>query len=233
MDIGIIGSGNIGGTLAKKLCALGHHVSIANSRGPATLTQVAAQMGATAVTLVQAAQAKDLVIISIPQLAVPRLPISVLSSSSAVIVDTGNYYPTRDGAIREIDSGLTDSQWVSNVLGVPVLKAFNNILADSLATRSSVVGIPERICLCVAGDDVDAKKLIQGLMQDMGFDSVDAGSLADSWRQQPGTPAYCKDLNVKSLEAALAQASAEDIASYRKMADDQAAPYLVPLWKQS
>lgn len=128
MEIGIVGSGNIGSTLAKQLKVLGHKVSIANSRGPATLSTVAAETGATAVTVEQAALAKDLIIISIPQIAVPRLPLSILRSSSAVIVDTGNYYPTRDGAIQEIDNGLAESQWVASVLGRPVVKAFNNIV---------------------------------------------------------------------------------------------------------
>ncbi|SEI82656.1 hypothetical protein SAMN04244572_01795 [Azotobacter beijerinckii] len=233
MDIGIIGSGNIGSTLAKQLRVLGHKVSIANSRGPATLSTVAAETGATAVTVEQAALAKDIIIISIPYIAVPRLPLSILRSSSAVIVDTGNYYPTRDGAIKGIDDGLAESQWVASVLGRPVVKAFNNILATSLATRGTAAGEPGRICLSVAGDDVRAKKIVQDLIRDLGFDAIDVGSLADSWRQQPGTPAYCKDFDIKTLEAALAQASAREIESYRKTADDQAAPYLVPAPKQS
>jgi 8-hydroxy-5-deazaflavin:NADPH oxidoreductase len=233
MDIGIIGSGNIGSTLAKQLAALGHRVSIANSRGPATLTKVAAETGATAATVDEAAQAQDVVIISIPQAAIPSLPLGILRASPAVIVDTGNYYPTRDGAIQEIDDGLTDSQWVARLLGKPVVKAFNNILANSVATRGGAAGHSQRICLSVAGDDVEAKKTVQDLIRELGFDAIDAGSLADSWRQQPGTPAYCKDLDTQALEAALAQASAGQIKSYRKMADDQAAPYLVPVRKQS
>jgi len=233
VDIGIIGSGNIGSTLAKQLKVLGHQVSIANSRGPTTLSTIAAETGATAVTVEQAALAKDIVIISIPQVAVPRLPLSILRSSSAVIVDTGNYYPTRDGSIPAIDNGLADSQWVASVLGRPVIKAFNNIVANSLATRGTAAGSPGRICLSVAGDDVRAKMMIQDLIRDLGFDAIDAGSLADSWRQQPGTPAYCKDFDTKKLEMALAQASAGEIESYRKTADDQAAPYLVPASKQS
>jgi len=108
MDIGIIGSGNIGSTLARGLRALGHQVAIANSRGPASLASIAAETGATAVTAEQAAAARDLVIIAIPQNAVPRLPLAVLKTASAVVVDTGNYYPSRDGRITEIDGGLTD-----------------------------------------------------------------------------------------------------------------------------
>src|SRR5687768_5424222 len=116
MEIGIIGSGNIGGTLARQLRALGHPVFIANSRGPASLTALAVETGATAATVEQAAQARDLVIVTVPQKAVPDLPQEVLRTASAVIVDTGNYYPSRDGPMTEIDAGLPDSEWVARVL---------------------------------------------------------------------------------------------------------------------
>jgi 8-hydroxy-5-deazaflavin:NADPH oxidoreductase len=105
MDIGIIGSGNIGSTLARHLTALGHQVAIANSRGPASLSTVAAETGATAATVEQVARAQDVVIIAIPEAAVPQLPRDILAKTSAVIVDTGNYYPARDGRIAEIDGG--------------------------------------------------------------------------------------------------------------------------------
>src|SRR4051794_22409585 len=171
MDIGIIGSGNIGGTLAGHLSALGHHVSIANSRGPASLASIAAETGATAATVEQAARAQDLVIIAIPQNAVPHLPLEVLRTASAVIVDTGNYYPSRDGRITDIDGGLADSQWVARLLDRPVVKAFNNIVAGSLATRGVPEGAPDRICLAVAGDNARAKSMVQDLIRSLGFDA--------------------------------------------------------------
>src|SRR4051812_24803713 len=133
MDIGIIGSGNIGSTLARHLIALGHQVSIANSRGPASLAALAAEIGVTAATVEQAVHAQDVVIIAVPEKAVPQLSRDILAATSAVVVDTGNYYPSRDGCIAEIEGGLTDSQWVARVLGCPVVKAFNNIVATSLA----------------------------------------------------------------------------------------------------
>src|SRR3982750_4915325 len=150
MEIGVIGSGNIGGTLARHLSALGHHVSIANSRGRDSLTALAGEIGATAVTVEQAARARDVVIIAIPEAAVPQLTCGVLAATSAV-VDAGNYYPSRDGRIAEIDDGLTDSEWVSRMLGRSVVKAFNNIVSDSLATRGIPAGNRGRICLSVAG----------------------------------------------------------------------------------
>jgi predicted dinucleotide-binding enzyme len=225
MDVGIIGSGNIGGTLARHLTAIGHHVSIANSRGPASLVGLAEETGASAATVEQAARAQNIVIIAVPETAVPRLPRDVLAASSAVVVDTGNYYPSRDGRIAEIEDGLTDSEWVARVLGVPVVKAFNNIVADSLATRGVLAGTPGRICLSVAGDQPRAKELVLGLIDALGFDGIDAGTLAESWRQQPGSPAYCRDLDADGLRAALAQADAGQIAGYRAQADEAARPY--------
>lgn len=158
MEIGIIGSGNIGSTLAGYLTALGHHVLIANSRGPETLSDIAANTGATATTAEQAAGAKDIVIIAIPQKAMVNLPIDILSSSKAIIVDAGNYYPSRDGSVTEIENGATDSEWVSKVIGHPVIKAFNNIVASSLASKAVPSGDADRISLSVAGDDAEQKR---------------------------------------------------------------------------
>jgi 8-hydroxy-5-deazaflavin:NADPH oxidoreductase len=227
MDIGIIGSGQIGSTLARNLTALGHQVSIANSRGPASLAEIAAETGATAVTVAQAARAQDVVIIAVPEKAVAQLPPDVLAPTLAIVVDAGNYYPARDGHIAEIDAGLTDSEWVAQRIGHPVIKAFNNIVANSLATRGVPAGTSGRVCLSVAGDDVRAKQVVVDLINALGFDGIDAGSLADSWRQHPGTPAYCRDLDTASLKDALAQAEAEKIAHYRAEADKAARPYFV------
>jgi hypothetical protein len=225
MEIGIIGSGNIGGTLARHLTALGHRVAVANSRGPASLAALAAETGATAATVEQAARAADVVIIAVPEKSVPRLPRDILAASSAVVVDTGNYYPSRDGRIAEIEDGLAESEWVARVLGVQVVKAFNNIVAPSLATRGLPAGTPGRVCLSVAGDDARAKEVVLRLLDALGFDGIDAGPLAGSWRQQPGSPAYCRDLDADGLSAALAQADAGEIARYRAEADEAARPY--------
>ena len=225
MNIGIIGSGHIGSVLVRHLTALGHRVLIANSRGPASLAELAAETGATAATVEQAAGAQDVVIIAVPEKAVPQLPRDILATTPAIVVDTGNYYPSRDGRITEIDGGLTESEWVARVLGRHVVKAFNNIFANSLATRGVPTGTPGRVCLSVAGDDEGAKEIVLGLIEALGFDGIDAGTLAESWRQQPGTPAYCRDLDTPSLKAALAHADAGSIARYRAEADEVARPY--------
>ncbi|WP_069658508.1 NADPH-dependent F420 reductase [Arcticibacter eurypsychrophilus] len=226
MNVGIIGSGNIGSALARYLKNLGHHVIIANSRGPETLSEVASETGATPVTAEEAAGAEDLVIISVPEKAVVNLPISILAASKAVIVDTGNFYPSRDGKIADIEGGLTDSEWVAKVIGHPVIKAFNNIYAASLASKAVPVGTPTRIALSVAGNDEQEKQTVLELIDKIGFDAIDAGLLSESWRQQPGTPSYCQDLDIDALKSALQKADLSERAANLEKADEQLRPYL-------
>lgn len=225
MKIGIIGSGNVGSTLAGHLSKVGHQVSIANSRGPATLATIASETGAAAATLEEATQGQDVVIIAIPEKAIAQLPHRLISGGSTVVVDAGNYYPSRDGSIQPIDSGLTESEWVEQVLGCTVVKAFNNIIAGSLARLPLPTGSPKRICLSVAGNDQRSKELVLELIDSIGFDGIDAGPLSESWRQQPGAPAYCRDLERDKLEAALSKADSILIATYRAEADEIARPY--------
>lgn len=225
MKIGIIGSGNIGSALARYLVNLGHEVLIANSRGPETLGEVAAETGATPATVEEAAGAKDLIIISIPEKAIVELPKNLFSSSEAVIVDTGNYYPSRDGENADLEGGLTDSEWVGRMIGHKVIKAFNNIYAASLASKAAPAGSPNRIALSVAGDYERDKQMVLELIDQIGFDSIDAGSLSESWRQQPGTPAYCQDLDRDALASALKKADLSERATNLAQADEQARPY--------
>jgi predicted dinucleotide-binding enzyme len=218
MRIGIIGAGNIGGTLARRLTALGHEVSIANSRGPHTLAELARETGARPVTVEQAARAGDVVIVTIPEKSVPRLPKDLFAGvpGDVVVVDTGNYYPRhRDGRIDAIESGTPESRWVSGQLGRPVVKAFNNIYARSLLERGTPPGTPGRIALPVAGDDRRAKETVLRLVDELGFDGVDAGTLDQSWRQQPGTPVYTKDFDAEGVRRALAEARPERPAGFR------------------
>ena len=218
MRIGIIGAGNIGGTLARRLVALGHEVSVANSRGPHTLRDLAEEARAKPVTVREAARAGDVVIVTIPQKRIADLPADLFDGvpEDVVVVDTGNYYPRqRDGLIPEIEGGTTESRWVSNRLGRPVVKAFNNIYARSLADRGKPKGAMGRIALPVAGDDAGAKAVVMRLIDELGFDPVDAGGLDDSWRQQPGTPVYTKDLDAERLRRSLAEASPKRPPDFR------------------
>lgn len=217
MKIGIIGAGHIGGTLARRLAALGHDVSVANSRGPETLAELAKESGAKAVTIADASRGKEVVIVTIPEKNIPMLPKNLFADlpKSAVIVDTGNYYPRRDGRIDAIESGTTESRWVSQQLGRPVVKAFNNIYAQHLLERGRPKGASDRIALPVAGDDVRAKNVVIGLLDELGFDGVDAGGLDESWRQQPGSPVYGTDFDVAGVTRALAEASPTRPAGFR------------------
>jgi len=146
------------------------------------------------------------------------LPGGVLDglASGAVVIDTGNYYPVqRDGKIEDIESGTTESRWVANHLGHPVVKAFNGIYASHLLTRGKPAGTPGRIALPVAGDDPAANALVIGLLDQLGFDGVDAGGLDNSWRQQPGTPVYGADLDADGVTRALADARPERPLDFR------------------
>ena len=218
MKIGIIGAGNIGGTLARRLAPLGHQVSVANSRGPESLAAFARESGARAVTVEEAARAGDVVIVSIPLKNVSRLPRDLFKGvpDSVVVVDTGNYYPRqRDGRIDPIERGATEARWVADQLGRPVVKAFNNIYARHLLERGKPTGTAGRIALPIAGDDPRAKEVVTRLLDELGFDAVDGGGLDESWRQQPGTPVYGTDFDVPGVRRGLAEAKQERPAEFR------------------
>ncbi len=211
MKIGIIGAGNIGSILARHFRQLGHTVLIANSRGPETLSQIARDTGAVPVPATEAARGVDLLVLTIPFKGVPSLPNNLLAHLpiTTPIIDTGNYYPPRDGRIREIDEGLVESEWTSRNLGHSVIKTFNNITADSLRRKGLPKGAKNRIALPVAGDDAPSKRLVMDLVEALGFDAFDAGSLSESWRYQPGTPAYCPDPTIEQLSSLLQRADRE------------------------
>lgn len=208
MKIGIIGAGNIGGTLTRRLTKLGHEVSVANSRGPASLSGLARETGARAVTASEAAHAGQVVIVTIPEGKIPALPRNLFGEvpDDVVVVDTGNYYPQRDGRIREIEEGMAESRWVEKQLNRSVIKAFNNIYAKDLLNLGRAPGDPQRLALPVAGDDENAKRTVMRLVDDLGFDPIDAGGVDDSWRQQPDTPVYGPNLSAEGVRQGLAQA---------------------------
>jgi 8-hydroxy-5-deazaflavin:NADPH oxidoreductase len=218
MRIGIIGAGHIGGTLTRRLSALGHQVSVANSRGPETLKDLARETGATPLTVREAARNGDVVIVTIPMRNIPELPRDLFEGvpENVVVVDTNNYYPRqRDGKIAPIEEGVRESRWVEQQLGRPVVKAFNNIYAQHLLERGKPAGTPGRIALPVAGDEPKAKATVMKLVDELGFDPVDAGGLDESWRQQPATPVYATDHDANGVRRALAAASPERKPEWR------------------
>jgi 8-hydroxy-5-deazaflavin:NADPH oxidoreductase len=218
MKIGIIGAGEIGGTLTRRLAALGHQVSVANSRGPESLVGLAAETGAKPVSVAEAARSGEVVIVTIPEKNIQNLPRDLFAATpdSVAVVDTGNYYPRqRDGRIEAIEAGTTESQWVAQQLKRPVVKAFNNIHAQHLLELGQPKGTRGRIALPVAGDDAAAKAVVLRLVDELGFDGVDSGTLDESWRQQPDTPVYGTNFDAEGVRRALSEASKERKPEWR------------------
>ncbi|MEO3780996.1 NADPH-dependent F420 reductase [Micromonospora sp. B11E3] len=206
MRIGIIGSGHVGGALARRLGAIGHDVTVANSRGPQTLADLARETGATPGTVEKAVDQADVVVLAVPLRAVPGLPAERFEGR--IVVDADNYYPERDGDVDELlDRSLSSSRWTAEHLkGTRLVKAFNTIQAQHLVDEGRPASAPGRIALPVAGDDVEAKRVVMDLVDALGFDPVDAGGLDGSWRQQPGTPAYGADRDADGVRRGLAEA---------------------------
>jgi predicted dinucleotide-binding enzyme len=207
--IGIIGAGNIGSRVARKAVDNGYDVVIANSRGPETLADLVAELGprARAGTAQDAAEAGDVVVVTIPLLAYREVPVAPLAGK--IVLDTNNYYPTRDGQIAELDEGrAASSELLQRHLPTSrVVKAFNHIQAAQILSDASPAGTPGRRALVVAGDDEDAKAFVIKLYDEFGFDAVDAGPLAESWRIEPGQPGYNVRHDATQLRADLEAAS--------------------------
>jgi predicted dinucleotide-binding enzyme len=190
--VGFVGSGHIGSTVARLSVAAGYHVVMSNSRGPGTLTGLVAELGllARAAAGERAAAEADLVVVAIPLRAYRSVPASPLAGK--LVIDTCNYYPQRDGQVAELDSGpRTSSELIQRHLaGARVVKAFNNIYYRHLLALSRPAGASDRSFLPVAGDDAGAKARVGVFLDAIGYGTVDAGPLAESWRQEPGTPVY-------------------------------------------
>lgn len=190
--VGFIGSGHIGSTVARLSVAAGHQVIMSNSRGPATLAQLIEDLGplARAATGTEAAAAADVVVVSIPFKAYPSVPVRPLAAK--VILDTCNYYPQRDGHIAVLDDGLETSSGLlqGHLAGAAVVKVFNNIFYKHLQSLSRPRGAADRSFLPIAGDAPAAKAQAGEFLDSVGYGAVDVGTLADSWRQEPGTPVY-------------------------------------------
>ena len=208
MKIGIVGAGNIGALLARKFAAAGHSVKLSNSRGPESLIDIVRGTDVQAVSNEDAPKDVDLVILSVPFAKNPDLAELLANApGDAIVVDTSNYYPARDGNIAEADAGKPEAVWVSEQVKRPLVKAWNAVLSETLAEAGVPSGAAHRMAIPIAGDDAAAKKVVADLVDISGFDVVDAGTLAESWCFQPGTPAYCTELTADELKIALANAS--------------------------
>jgi predicted dinucleotide-binding enzyme len=206
MKIGIIGSGNIGSTTARLFVDAGHEVAIANSRGPQTMAELVDSLGerARAATPVQAAAFGEVVVVAIPFGRYRDLPADELEGK--IVADATNYYPARDGHIPALDADqMASSQLLASRLdGASVVKVFNTMVSSTLASAGRPdAPMDQRLAVYVAADDENAKRVVSDLVDQMGFAPVDAGSLADSRREQPGGPVYGADLKEPEAEAVL------------------------------
>jgi len=202
MNIGVIGTGDIGAVIVKKLRDAGYLVKVANSKGPDSLRELSAKTGAIPVSVEEVVQDVDILFLVLPQKAFPVLPKGLLNKAKkeAIVIDVGNYYSWRDGRIDEIESGLTDSAWVEKQIGRPVVKVLNSIGSKNLAGAGRLHGSRDRVALPISGDNPKAKETVAQLIDRIGFDSVDAGTIAESWRQQPGSPVYCVNPTKEELQ---------------------------------
>ncbi|TXS41807.1 NADPH-dependent F420 reductase [Streptomyces sp. OR43] len=217
MKITVIGAGAIGGNLASKLSTTGHDVQVAGARGHEAVRAEILESGARAVALEESVQDRDVIILSIPFGVAGQLADLFASvPEETVVIDTANYYPGMLGEpIKAVDDGQVESEYTAQLLGRPVVKAWNAALAETQRTRGVPAGTPGRIAIPVAGDSDEARKVAMSLVDDTGFDPYDAGVLADSWRQQPNGPAYCTELTLAELPAALAAADRVKDAAVR------------------
>ncbi len=206
--IGLIGAGHIGSQVARAAIASGYDVVLSNSRGPETLSELVSELGpkARAVTAQQAAEAGELVVVTIPLTAIDQVPVEPLAGKT--VIDTNNYYPERDGQIAELDDEATTTAEMlqAHLPQSHVVKAFNHIHFADITTDGTPSGTPGRRSLVIAGDDDAAKATVTELIDGFGFDVVDAGALAEGWRIQRDTPGYGPKLDVEQMTAALGQA---------------------------
>jgi predicted dinucleotide-binding enzyme len=220
MNIGLIGPGDIGSVIVGKLRDAGYSVKMANERGPESLKDLAAKTGAIPVSIEQVVQNVDILFIVLPQKAVAELPKGLLNKAKkeTIVIDVGNYYPFRDGRIDELENGLTESVWVEKKIGRPVIKVLNTIPSKALMEASRPAGSGDRVALPISGDNPKAKEIVARLLDRIGFDSVDAGTIAESWRQQPGSPVYCTNPTKEELQQWLKNVDRSSLVTNRERA---------------
>jgi predicted dinucleotide-binding enzyme len=227
LKVGVIGAGSIGSTIARRLSRRGHHVMIANSRGPETIGTAALSTGARAVTAADAVVGVDVLVVSVPMNRNQDIAEHVRSApEGAVVIDTSNYYPMRDGAVQDFADGVPESVWLSELFGRPVAKAWNAITSQSFDAKATESGDPARVAIPVAADSDADRAVAMRLVEQTGFDAVDAGVLAESWRQQPGSPVYCTDRTKSEMPDWLAAAEKERVPKRRDLAMDVIGHYV-------
>ncbi len=218
MKIAILGTGHIGKTLVIRLSEAGHEVKVANSRGPETIDSQLLSAGARAVTTEEALSDVEAAILSIPLNRIAdTAPLVARLPDETVVIDTSNYYPFRDAKIQAIEDGQVESLWVAEQLGRPIAKAWNAIGSASLAKKGRPAGAADRLAIPVAADRDRDRQIAMALVNDTGLDAFDAGTLADSWRQQPGAPVYCTDLTHGEVCAALDAAERDRLPKRRDL----------------
>lgn len=218
-EIGVIGAGILGGTLARRLAATGHAVQVANSRGPDSLSDVVGD-GVAAGWAGAVAATSDVLFLALPYRAFTDVAqlIAERAGEQTILVDTGNYYPGRDGALLGFDDANPepDTLWLSKLIGRPIYKAFNNITYATIRDGGLPRGASQRIGLPVAGPEGAGKQRLNRLVDELGFDPVDGGTVDESWRQQPGSPVYATDLTATEVQTYLASARTGDAETYRQ-----------------
>jgi predicted dinucleotide-binding enzyme len=219
MRIGIIGAGSIGSTIARRLGRRGHDVVIANSRGPETIRSAALSTGARAVVAAEAVRDVDVLIVSVPMNRNADIATLVKPApADAVVIDTSNHYPARDGVVRAFEDGQPESVWLAELFERPIAKAWNAITSQSFDAKARAAGAPGRVAIPVAADRDTDRVVAMSLVEETGFDAVDAGTLAESWRQQPGAPVYCTDRTREEMPHWLARAEQERVPRRRDLA---------------
>src|SRR5437879_3071451 len=218
MNFGVIGPGHIGEVIFRKLRDACYPVKMANSRGLESLKDLRAKTGAIPVSLEQVVQDVDVLFIFVHQKAIPELPKGLLNKArkETIVIDVGNYYPFRDGHIDELENGLTESVWVERQIGRPVVKALNTIPSKALMAAGRPAGSRDRVALPISGDNTKAKEIVAQLIDRIGFDSVGAGTIVESWRQQPGSPVYCTNPTKEELRWWLKKLDRSSLAANRK-----------------
>jgi len=218
MKIGIIGAGTIGSLLVQKLSTAGHEVKVAAKNGPESISPEVLSKGGRAVTSEEAVTDVDAIIVSIPPGSIPDIACLFADvAPTTVVIETSNYFPQRDGNITALDQGMPASEWVTEQLGRPVAKAWNTMATKSFAVNSRPAGAEDRLAMPVAADRDRDREVAMALVEDTGFDAIDAGPLSESWRQQPGSPVYCTDLNRHEVPAALAATERDRLPKRRDL----------------